>query len=635
MKKSAVMVAFLLCITAVTVWGLASEPGSTPPAIPASTSDSDGDGLEEALELQIGTDPRLKDTDEDGLSDYDEYCKYCTDPAKADSDGDGVPDSDWNERREYTYTIRAVCEIRPPNQVDLMSDLYQDARRLDQPSHHQDSTVVEVLIFPLATPHVVPQPYPHLSFPEPIAVCTGRTLAFNYSPQMQQQVQAIVGDAKTDVAAVEEIVGWIERETRVVNTLPEFGYFHIKNGEIIWDRHLGSAEEEQRLLQSNFYGDSMFKARAHGTCSSIATLQVTMLRAAGLPARLIQTLPLINRYEADPEPLVDRMRRRIYAQGYEWGPGGGGANHMYTEVWLNSRWVRVDRSVGTGPMVGNKLFVKVFSAADWNNLYPARASSDWDNENRDFRTLDVADAEPRHASRFPPMFKLAVGKDALSVKRQADGRFQSVVAIHNAGTDRSPEFAVWFYAGEPAKGGRLLAQHAAGPIMPSDTWNEGTLPFELNAAEREVFVVIDPKGRLKMSGKTPIQVSQEVSAPEPRPASGSRSMFKLAVGKDALSVKRQADGRFQAWVVIQNEGTNRSPEFAVWFYAGDPAKGGRLLGKHAAGPIPPSEAWNEGTSPFELKEGEREVFVVLDPERRLLQSDQQQIRASRMIELNL
>jgi hypothetical protein len=509
-KKGAVVVVFLLCIGTVAVCSLASEPGSTAPALPASTSDSDGDGLDDILELRLGTDPRLNDTDGDGLSDYDEYCKYCTDPAKADSDGDGVPDSDWNERREYTYTIRALCEIRPPNQVGLMSDLYQDTRRVEQPGHHQDSTVVEMLIFPLATPHVVPQPYPPPWLPEPVAVCTGRTLAFNYSPQMQQEVQEIVGDAKTDVTVVEKIVGWIERETGVVNTLPEFGYFHIKNDEIIWDRHLGSAEEERRLLHSNFYGDSMFKARVHGTCSSIATLQVTMLRAAGLPARLIQTLPLFNRYEADPEPLVDRMRRRIYAQGYEWGPGGGGANHMYSEVWLGGRWVRVDRNVGPGPMVGNKLFIKVFSATDWNNLYPARAPQDWDNENRDFRTLDVSDADARHQSRLPPTFKLAVGTDALSVQRQPDGRFKAGVLIRNVGTGRTPEFAVWFYAGDPAKGGRVLAKHAAGPISPSETWNEGTFPFELKISEREVFVVLDPEGRLQQPDQVPVRASRTI-----------------------------------------------------------------------------------------------------------------------------
>jgi hypothetical protein len=508
--SSRTLVVWLSCFALASAWGAKSAPAPSTQALNDPWLDSDADGLEDVLERQIGTDPGLKDTDHDGLSDYDEYCKYRTDPAKTDSDSDGNPDGDWNERREYTYSIRAVCEIRPPNDASLMNDLYQDARRQDQPGHHANSTVVELLIFPSAEPHIRPQPYPPGSLPESALACTQRTLAFNFSAEMQKGVRAIVGEARTDVEAVEKIVAWIANETRVVNRLPEFGYFHVKDNQIIWDRRLGSPEEEQRLLQSNFYGDAMFKARAHGTCSSVATLQATMLRAAGLPSRLIQTLPLFNRYEVDPEPLVDRMRRRMYSQGYDWGPGGGGANHMYTEVWLSGRWVRVDRDVGTGPMVGDKLFVKVFSAADWNNLYPARAPSDWDNENRDFRTLDVSDAEPRHASRFPSTFRLVVSEDALSVQRQGDGRYTAVVAIRNAGTERSPEFGVWFYAGDPAKGGRLLGTHSAGPIMPSAAWNEGTLPFEVKTGEKEIYVVIDPQGRLRPADKPPLQTSRKI-----------------------------------------------------------------------------------------------------------------------------
>lgn len=56
--------------------------------------DSDGDGLTDKEEQQLGTDPHNPDTDSDGIKDGDEI-KFGTDPLKIDkdSDGDGIPDS--------------------------------------------------------------------------------------------------------------------------------------------------------------------------------------------------------------------------------------------------------------------------------------------------------------------------------------------------------------------------------------------------------------------------------------------------------------------------------------------------------------------------------------------------------------
>jgi Tol biopolymer transport system component len=56
--------------------------------------DSDGDGLTNAQEAEIGTDPLNPDTDGDGLSDGQEINQHKTDPLNADTDGDGLSDGD-------------------------------------------------------------------------------------------------------------------------------------------------------------------------------------------------------------------------------------------------------------------------------------------------------------------------------------------------------------------------------------------------------------------------------------------------------------------------------------------------------------------------------------------------------------
>ncbi|OGV46310.1 MAG: hypothetical protein A2X46_18710 [Lentisphaerae bacterium GWF2_57_35] len=54
--------------------------------------DSDGDGLLDSEEVQIGTDPYDPDTDKDGLSDGEEVKVYKTDPLNPDSDWDSLKD---------------------------------------------------------------------------------------------------------------------------------------------------------------------------------------------------------------------------------------------------------------------------------------------------------------------------------------------------------------------------------------------------------------------------------------------------------------------------------------------------------------------------------------------------------------
>ncbi|MFC4357365.1 hypothetical protein ACFO0N_05305 [Halobium salinum] len=68
------------------------SPEETTTEEPAQSRDSDGDGLTDSREEELGTDPHDPDTDGDKLSDEKERQKYGTDPTEADTDGDGVND---------------------------------------------------------------------------------------------------------------------------------------------------------------------------------------------------------------------------------------------------------------------------------------------------------------------------------------------------------------------------------------------------------------------------------------------------------------------------------------------------------------------------------------------------------------
>lgn len=61
---------------------------------PTVSVDSDNDGLSDAQEKTLGTDPNNFDTDGDGLNDSTEINIYKTNPLNADTDGDGYKDGE-------------------------------------------------------------------------------------------------------------------------------------------------------------------------------------------------------------------------------------------------------------------------------------------------------------------------------------------------------------------------------------------------------------------------------------------------------------------------------------------------------------------------------------------------------------
>ena len=81
--------------------------------------DADRDGISDADELELGTNPDSEDSDGDGISDFDEIETHGTSPFSDDSDGDGISDVD------------ELAEGYDPNAPDSDGDGLSDAQELE------------------------------------------------------------------------------------------------------------------------------------------------------------------------------------------------------------------------------------------------------------------------------------------------------------------------------------------------------------------------------------------------------------------------------------------------------------------------------------------------------------------------
>ena len=93
--------------------------------------DTDHDGLSDGKEILVGADPTLADTDGDGLPDGEEYHLH-TDPTDPDTDGDTLGDAEEAELYEDLAKEGNVLGVNPALEADFDQDGLNDA---DEKAH--------------------------------------------------------------------------------------------------------------------------------------------------------------------------------------------------------------------------------------------------------------------------------------------------------------------------------------------------------------------------------------------------------------------------------------------------------------------------------------------------------------------
>jgi len=355
--------------------------------------DSDKDGLPDSLEALIGSCPYNKDSDGDGLEDYLEFCKYKTDPTKKDSDGDGIPDSDWEERREFTYTIAAKMMLLEPFDIETMNDQFQDVRKIGG-KDKDGYQLIQIIIYPESDPLFVPSTDKKLD--RSMRKYLNKTAEMNYSKETKGEIGKLTESQPTNIGKICKILEWLNG-TKTVTKHAEFMHVAIKDGKIEVRSPFDDPNySDEEILEKCFIGEKMYRMKEHGTCGSSSILRGMLLRAVGIPTRVAQSVPLL--YDIAGEEISGEITNEKYNKALRVQEGRSDIwNHLYNESYVNHHWMRVDYTADQTALAYKMLFVKIIS---FGSFQDTDFTDTWKDETwlkrRPYKTLEVDEQFPKH-----------------------------------------------------------------------------------------------------------------------------------------------------------------------------------------------------------------------------------------------
>jgi hypothetical protein len=425
-----------------------------------------GPGTARADDPVAGIDP---DTDGDGLPDFQEVHKYRTDPRKKDTAGEGVPDGDWQQRREFTYSVRAVLRVMPPYNLPALTDDYQDVRVRAETKEYAE---LEVVAYPLNSNAAAIRGNPN--WKKDYAGMTDYLapgVTTNWDEAMRQDLlrelakDGIDPDKLTDKEVVEQVSRWLFRRSQYRNMFCTF-YVGFPDGkpevlpglEQAFEREKGDPGWTVRQqFEHELLGKEMFARKTYGTCTSTAVYQTTVLRALGIPTRIILCIPLAD--GSDPAQLellekgLTNHRVRSDAVLGALAGGGGFTSHTFCEVFVGGRWRRLNyTTLGQNVLERNYLGLMVHVhtfrdlseanlAATWGVRYARGRRDDVFRHSNPYRLLEVSDHFGKYARvpnppGDPALERVTIGKAYWPESKDAPAEIRELRWGKEAGSGR-------------------------------------------------------------------------------------------------------------------------------------------------------------------------------------------------------
>jgi hypothetical protein len=137
----------------------------------------------------------------------------------------------------------------------------------------------------------------------------------------------------------------------------------------------------QQQFEHELFGKQMFAHKAYGTCTSTAVYQTTVLRALGIPTRMILCIPLADGSDPRQIEMVDKgvTNHRVRSDVCLGALSGGSsfASHTFCEVFVGDRWRRLNYTTLGQNILERRYLGLMIHVHTFNDLSEANLATTW------------------------------------------------------------------------------------------------------------------------------------------------------------------------------------------------------------------------------------------------------------------
>jgi hypothetical protein len=247
--------------------------------------------------------------------------------------------------------------ILKPVRVADMNDDYQDARLLSQ---DRDSCTVQITYYPFNKNREAISESPNWRHDDAGMTDYLRpTPTENWDEAMRRDLIAklkadgIDPDRLTDRELVQRVSTWALQRAQTTQAFSAW-YVSFPNGRPVVPASLRTAFNQekpapdwsdQRMFDQEVLGKQMYYGRVHGACTSSSVYLATILRALGIPTRIVVCIPPVDPNDpAQVKQFLAQIHHHAVHDAVENGITGarGWSNHLFNEVYVGRHWVRLN-----------------------------------------------------------------------------------------------------------------------------------------------------------------------------------------------------------------------------------------------------------------------------------------------------